>query len=83
MSAPTKVVGPADHCPVSTIAVTSDFVLLYRLLPRCTFAKRDAIGLTKMICDVVHAHNDTTQGTMAIVTSDMTLYTTYYHQKSV
>ena len=30
-----------------------------------------------MICDVAHAHNDTTQGTMAIVSSDMTLYTTY------
>ena len=42
-----------------------------------TFAKRDAIALTKMICDVAHAHNDTTQGTMAILASDMTLYTTY------
>ena len=42
-----------------------------------TFAKRDVIGLTKMICDVAHAHNDTTQGTMAIVASDMTMYTTY------
>eukprot|EP00957_Ditylum_brightwellii_P079411 6038632-Ditylum_brightwellii.AAC.1 len=30
-----------------------------------------------MICDVAHAHDDTTQGTMAIVTSDMTLYTTF------
>eukprot|EP00957_Ditylum_brightwellii_P104460 7957769-Ditylum_brightwellii.AAC.1 len=29
-----------------------------------------------MICDVAHAHNNTTQGTMAIVASDMTLYTT-------
>ena len=30
-----------------------------------------------MIHDVLHAHNDTTQGTMAIVTSDMTLYTIF------
>ena len=30
-----------------------------------------------MICDVADAHDDTTQGTMAIVASDMTLYTTY------
>ena len=37
----------------------------------------DVIALTKMICDVVHAHDDTTQGTLAIVASDMTLYTTY------
>eukprot|EP00957_Ditylum_brightwellii_P174736 13304600-Ditylum_brightwellii.AAC.1 len=27
-----------------------------------------------MICDVAHAHNNTTQGTMAIVVSNMTLY---------
>ena len=30
-----------------------------------------------MIRDVAHAHDDTTQGTLAIVASDMTLYTTY------
>ena len=42
-----------------------------------TFAKRDVIGLIKMIHDVAHAHDDTTQGTMTIVASDMTLYTTY------
>ena len=30
-----------------------------------------------MICDVAHAHDDTTQGTMAIVASDTTLYTTF------
>ena len=42
-----------------------------------TKAKMDVIALTKMICDVAHAHNDTTQGTMAIVASGMTLYTTY------
>eukprot|EP00957_Ditylum_brightwellii_P139648 10642934-Ditylum_brightwellii.AAC.1 len=30
-----------------------------------------------MICELAHAHNGTTQGTMAIVVSDMTLYTTF------
>ena len=30
-----------------------------------------------MICDVAHAHDDTTQCTMLIVASDMTLYTSY------
>ena len=42
-----------------------------------TKAKMDVIALTKMIRDVAHAHNDMTQGTMTIVASDMTLYTTY------
>ena len=37
----------------------------------------DVIALTKMIHVMVHVHNDTTQGTMAIVASDMILYTTY------
>ena len=30
-----------------------------------------------MISDVGHQHNDTTQGTMALVTSDLDLYTTF------
>ena len=30
-----------------------------------TKAKMDVIALTKMIRDVAHAHDDTTQGTMA------------------
>ena len=30
-----------------------------------------------MIRDLAHSHDNTTQGTMAIVASDMTLYTTY------
>ena len=38
---------------------------------------KDVIALAKMIPDVAHAHDDATQGTMAIVTSDMTLYTTF------
>ena len=33
-----------------------------------------------MIRDVAHAHDDTTQGTMAIVASDMTLYTSYMNK---
>ena len=40
----------------------------------------DVIALTKMIRDVAHTHDDTTQGTMAIVASDMTLYTTYMNK---
>eukprot|EP00957_Ditylum_brightwellii_P205425 15343835-Ditylum_brightwellii.AAC.1 len=30
-----------------------------------------------MICDVAHAHDDTTQGTMVIVASNMALYMTF------
>ena len=37
--------------------------------------KKDVISFVTMIRDVAHAHNDTTQGTMAIVLSDMALYT--------
>ena len=35
------------------------------------------IALTKIIRDVAHVHNDTTQGTMVIVASGMNLYTTF------
>ena len=38
---------------------------------------KDVIALAKMIRDVAHVHNDATQGTMAIVTSDITLNTTF------
>ena len=38
---------------------------------------KDVIALAKMIRDVAHAHDNAKQGTMAIVTSDMTLYTTF------
>ena len=31
----------------------------------------------RMIRDAAHAHDDTTQGTMAILASDVSLYTTY------
>ena len=39
--------------------------------------KKDVITLVTMIRDVAHAHDDTTQGTMAIVSSDVALYTTF------
>ena len=35
------------------------------------------IALTRMIGDAAHARNNTTQGTMAIVEIDLSLYTTY------
>ena len=39
--------------------------------------KKDVITLVTMIRDVTHAHDDTTQGTMAILLSDIALYTTF------
>ena len=39
--------------------------------------KKDVISLVTMIRDVAHAHDDTTQDTMAIVSSDVALYTTF------
>ena len=38
---------------------------------------KDGISLTTMICDVAHHHDDTTQGSMALVASDLALYTTF------
>ena len=35
---------------------------------------KDVISLVTMISDVAHAQDDTTQGTMAIVSSDVALY---------
>ena len=35
---------------------------------------KDVIALTTMVCDVDHQHDDTTHGTMALVTSDLDLY---------
>ena len=37
----------------------------------------DVIDLMRMICDLAHSHDDTSKGRMAIVTSDMALYTIY------
>ena len=39
--------------------------------------RKDAIALITMICDVDHQHDDTIQGTMDLVTSDLALYTTF------
>ena len=38
---------------------------------------KDIIALARMIRDAAHAHNDTTPGTMAILASNVSLYTTY------
>eukprot|EP00957_Ditylum_brightwellii_P131982 10063342-Ditylum_brightwellii.AAC.1 len=38
---------------------------------------KDVIVLARMIYDVAHAHDNTTQVTMAIVASNMTLYTMF------
>ena len=42
-----------------------------------TNSTKDIIALTRMISDATYAHDNTTQGTMAIVESDVYLYTTY------
>ena len=42
-----------------------------------TNSTKDIIALTRMIRDAEHAHDDTTQGTTAIVASNVSLYTTY------
>ena len=39
---------------------------------------KDVIALITMICDVDHQHDDTTQGTMALVTSELALFPTFY-----
>eukprot|EP00957_Ditylum_brightwellii_P092859 7069188-Ditylum_brightwellii.AAC.1 len=61
-----------QHCPAD---------LIQRLKSKDSWSttnlEKDVIALARMICDVTHAHNDTTQGTMAIVASNMTLYTTF------
>ena len=44
--------------------------------PAANLAK-NVITLTRMIFYGAYAHNDTTQGMMAIVTSNMVMYTTY------
>ena len=38
---------------------------------------KDFIALITIIRDVPHQHDDTTRGTMALVTSDMDIYTTF------
>ena len=41
---------------------------------------KDIIALTRMIRDAAHAHDDTTQGTMEIVASHVSLYTAYMRE---
>ena len=60
-----------QHCPPDLVQR-----LKSKELWTPTNLKRESISLTKMSSDVAHAHDDTTQGTMAIVASDMTMYTT-------
>eukprot|EP00957_Ditylum_brightwellii_P048882 3709266-Ditylum_brightwellii.AAC.1 len=61
-----------QHCPAD---------LVQRLKSKDSWSVtnlgKDIIALARMICDVAHAHNDTIQGTMAIVASDMMLYTMF------
>ena len=61
-----------QHCPPDLVQR-----LKSKDLWAVTKEKLDVITLTKMMRDVAHVHDDTTPGIMAIVTSDMTLYTTY------
>eukprot|EP00957_Ditylum_brightwellii_P057019 4321032-Ditylum_brightwellii.AAC.1 len=61
-----------QHCPAD---------LVQRLKSKGSWSAtnlgKDLIALARMIRDVAPAHNDTTQGTMAIVASNMMLYTTF------
>eukprot|EP00957_Ditylum_brightwellii_P112283 8560998-Ditylum_brightwellii.AAC.1 len=61
-----------QHCPVD---------LVQRLKSKDSWSAtnlgKDSIALARMIRDVAHAHNDTTQGTMAIVASNMMLCTMF------
>ena len=42
-----------------------------------TDSTKDIIALTRIICDAAHARENKTQGTMAIVASNVGLYKTY------
>ena len=61
-----------QHCPAD---------LVQRIKSKDLWAEinlgKDVIALTRVILDIAHAHDDTTQGTMAIAASDMALYTTF------
>eukprot|EP00957_Ditylum_brightwellii_P077606 5897308-Ditylum_brightwellii.AAC.1 len=61
-----------QHCPADLVQR-----LKSKDLCNATNLGKDIIALAKMIRDVAHAHDDTMQGTMVIVASDMTLYTTF------
>eukprot|EP00957_Ditylum_brightwellii_P183126 13947987-Ditylum_brightwellii.AAC.1 len=64
-----------QHCPADLVQR-----LKSKDLWGATNLGKDVIALVRMIRDVAHAHNDTTQGTMAIVVSNMTLYTTFMNK---
>eukprot|EP00957_Ditylum_brightwellii_P014878 1122319-Ditylum_brightwellii.AAC.1 len=61
-----------QHCPADLVQR-----LTSKDLWSITNLGKGVIALTRMIHDVAHAHDDKTQGTMAIVASDMTLYTKF------
>eukprot|EP00957_Ditylum_brightwellii_P094291 7179328-Ditylum_brightwellii.AAC.1 len=61
-----------QHCPADLVQR-----LKYKDSWSATNLGKDVIALTKTICDVAHAHDNTAQGTMAIGASDMALYTTF------
>ena len=60
-----------QHCP-------KDLVQKLKSNPRFTETNsfKDVIAFTRIIFDVAHARNDTTQGTMTVVSSDVALYAT-------
>ena len=61
-----------QHCP-------KDFTQRLKSNPwySVTNSTEDIIALTRMICDAAHAHDDTIQVTIAIVTSNVSLYMMY------
>eukprot|EP00957_Ditylum_brightwellii_P149631 11393538-Ditylum_brightwellii.AAC.1 len=67
-----------QHCPADLIQR-----LKSKDLWSATNLGKDVIALARMICDVAYAHNDMTQGTMAIVASDMILYTTFMSKAEI
>ena len=44
-------------------------------------ADRDIIGLLNLVRDITHKHDETRQGTMALVESDLLLYTTFMKEE--
>ena len=44
---------------------------------RAVNGSNDVINLITIICDVAHQHDDTTQGTMDLVKSDLDIYTMF------
>eukprot|EP00957_Ditylum_brightwellii_P091062 6932813-Ditylum_brightwellii.AAC.1 len=61
-----------QHCPADLVQR-----LKFKDSWSATNLGKDVIALARMFHDVAHAHNDMTQGTMAIAASYMTLYMTF------